>query len=218
MKPEDKLPSEGELGLMLGVSRYTIREALAILSEENVVYKVQGKGTFIKKFPLVIESGLEKLESITEIIRKVEQGHKVKCISVEAETPTTDIKNKLNLKEGEKVLTFTRVMYIGEKAAVYCVDSMPCDVVNWEAEDKRYEGESIFKYLQEKFNIHIEYAVSYIIPTLPTKEMVEDLKLNDNDLFTLLNQIHYDQNGRPLIYSMDYFNADVFKFKVNRMR
>ena len=69
IQSDEKLPSENELTDMLGVSRYTVREALALLEQDKLVYKIQGKGTFVKKIPVKVESGLEKLESISEIIR-----------------------------------------------------------------------------------------------------------------------------------------------------
>src|SRR6188768_223204 len=42
-----QIPSEHELGRELKVSRVTIREALRELVRENLLIKVQGKGTFV---------------------------------------------------------------------------------------------------------------------------------------------------------------------------
>src|SRR5207244_5979707 len=42
-----QIPSEHELGRELKVSRVTIREALRELVRENLLVKVQGKGTFV---------------------------------------------------------------------------------------------------------------------------------------------------------------------------
>jgi DNA-binding GntR family transcriptional regulator len=44
------------------------------------------------------------------------------------------------------------------------------------------------------------------------------INAGSNDLLLLLRQIHYDKEGTPVIYSMDYFNPEVFKFKINRIR
>ena len=45
--PGSQIPSEHELGRELKVSRVTIREALRELVRENLLVKVQGKGTFV---------------------------------------------------------------------------------------------------------------------------------------------------------------------------
>ncbi|SCG83934.1 putative HTH-type transcriptional regulator ymfC [Proteiniborus sp. DW1] len=217
LQPDSLLPSEVQLMEMLGVSRYTVREALALLEQDKILYKIQGKGTFINKVPTHIESGLEKLESITEIIESFGYEPGTIWIDIKEELPTKDMMDKMGLKEGEKVITFTRVRTANQKVAVYCVDTIK-KMADMEEVPKRIEDESMFDYFKKKYGIEPEYAIADIIPTLPTAEMIKHMKIKKNQLFLLLHQIHYDKEGNPQIYSMDYFNTDVFKFKVNRLR
>lgn len=51
MKPGDRLPSENSLVQMFGVGRSTVREAIKLLTAENVVEIQRGKGTFISRQP-----------------------------------------------------------------------------------------------------------------------------------------------------------------------
>lgn len=44
----DKLPSERSLAEKFGISHLTVRRALAILEEEGMLLRVQGKGTFVR--------------------------------------------------------------------------------------------------------------------------------------------------------------------------
>src|SRR6185436_3427200 len=53
--PGSQLPSESELSRELGVSRVTVREALRVLSQENLLIKVQGRGTFVADKPLTVQ-------------------------------------------------------------------------------------------------------------------------------------------------------------------
>ncbi|QNK56126.1 GntR family transcriptional regulator [Paenibacillus sp. PAMC21692] len=46
---EEKLPSENELAEKFGVSRITIKKALDGLVEEGIVYRIQGKGSFVSE-------------------------------------------------------------------------------------------------------------------------------------------------------------------------
>ena len=48
MRPGDRLPSESQLCEYHGVSRMTIRRAINILVEQDLVTTKQGQGTFIK--------------------------------------------------------------------------------------------------------------------------------------------------------------------------
>ena len=53
--PGTQLPSETELSRELGVSRVTVREALRVLAQENILVKVQGRGTFVADNPNVAQ-------------------------------------------------------------------------------------------------------------------------------------------------------------------
>src|SRR6476620_234830 len=46
-KPGQKIPSENELNRLYGVSRMTARQVLAQLVNEDLLFRVQGKGTFV---------------------------------------------------------------------------------------------------------------------------------------------------------------------------
>jgi len=217
LQADSMLPSEAALTEMLGVSRYTIREALALLEQDRILYKIQGKGTFINKIPTHIESGLEKLESITEIIESFGYDPGTTWIDIEEKPPTEDMIDKMSLNEDDKVVTFRRIRTANGKIAVYCVDTIKRPS-SMEEIPHKIDDESMLNYFKDKYGIEPEYAIAEIIPTLPTAEMIKHTKIKKNQLFLLLNQVHYDKQGNPQIYSMDYFSMDVFKFKVNRLR
>lgn len=46
-KPDDRLPSENELAKQFKVSRITVKNALSELTESGLIYRVQGKGSFV---------------------------------------------------------------------------------------------------------------------------------------------------------------------------
>lgn len=216
LQSEDMLPSEALLMDMFGVSRYTVREALALLEQDNIVYKIQGKGTYVNRVPIQIESGLEKLESITETIKSFGYKPGTIWIDIKEVVPTKDMINKMSLKPEEKVITFTRIRTANDKIAAYCVDTIRRNNIEGEL-PVIIENESMFDYLEKNCDIEPEYAIAYIIPTLPTEEMKSYMNIDKDQLFLLLQQVHYDKEGNPQIYSMDYFNMDIFKFKVNRL-
>lgn len=47
-KENELIPSERELTEMFGVSRITVRRAVDELVGENYLYRIQGKGTYVK--------------------------------------------------------------------------------------------------------------------------------------------------------------------------
>ncbi|MDD2973035.1 MAG: GntR family transcriptional regulator, partial [Lachnospiraceae bacterium] len=56
------LPSEPELAQQMGVSRMTLRRALSLLQEDNLVENIRGKGNYIKSNELIQPTiGMETL-------------------------------------------------------------------------------------------------------------------------------------------------------------
>jgi len=49
LKPGDKIPSEIELAKRLGVHRFTVNKAVSNLVQTGVLYRIQGKGTFVSE-------------------------------------------------------------------------------------------------------------------------------------------------------------------------
>lgn len=64
MYPEgSKLPSEPVLAEQMGVSRSTLRQALALLQEDGIVEARRGIGSFVRKTIDINATGLEKMDN-----------------------------------------------------------------------------------------------------------------------------------------------------------
>lgn len=213
----DKLPTESQVQEMLGVSRATVREALALLEQEGIVRKVQGKGTYLAKIPIKIEDGLEELKSVTEILQSFGFSPGTRGFKIKKAKPDKDMQLKLNLEKGEGVLTFERIRTADGNVAAYCLDTFPAKYFKEKRPDPNFNG-SMFDYLEKELDIKIDYAVAEIVPAFFTGEMRKKLGLTEDTSFLLLKQIHYSNRGTPIIYSLDYFNTNIFKFIVNRKR
>lgn len=48
-QPDQRIPSENELNQLYGISRMTARQVLARLVDEGLLFRVQGKGTFVSR-------------------------------------------------------------------------------------------------------------------------------------------------------------------------
>src|SRR4029079_11569906 len=83
-----QLPSESELSRELGVSRVTVREALRVLAQENVVVKVQGRGTFVADNPLVVQPSRNFTGFLEDLYDQLERVS-VKKIEI-TQIPATD--------------------------------------------------------------------------------------------------------------------------------
>ena len=92
------LPSEPELTQRYGVSRGTIKQALDLLEQHGLIYRRQGKGTFIAE-PRILRAG-PQVPSFSEDIRARGQVPRVRVVEVERTTLGTRQATALGLPVG----------------------------------------------------------------------------------------------------------------------
>ena len=214
-KEKEKLPSEFELAKLLGVSRATLREALRVLEEENIIVRRHGVGTFVNSKP-VFTSGIEQLSSVSAMIRNagMEPGT-IYLSSLEAAASEDDSK-RFQCEEDATIVTMERVRTADDEPVVYCVDKVPQDYLPTDFLIRK-EG-SIFTALEETGNIRISHAVAYIDPVGYHEVATPILNCEPETSLLVLKQLHYDENDRVVLYSKNYFRADKFSFHVVRKR
>lgn len=98
---EQRIPSENELVRDLGVSRMTVHRALRELTEEGMLVRLQGVGTFVA--PAKPQSALLELRNIADEIRG--RGHRYDCDlhRLRAEPADVAVASALGLGAGEPV-------------------------------------------------------------------------------------------------------------------
>jgi len=214
-KEGEKLPSEIELAKILRVSRATLREALRILEDEGYVVRKHGIGTFITTKPL-FKTGMEELISITTLIEK--QGLKpgTKDISIIKTRPTEKESYMLKINPNQEIIRIERLRLADDIPVVYCIDRLPAHLFT---EGFNFKEESLFNYLKKIRDIDIAYAISDIIPMRAENNSIyKKLSLDKNEVVLLLDQMHYDSENRPVLYSSNYFSPKKFRFYIVRKR
>jgi GntR family transcriptional regulator len=214
-KEKEKLPSEFELAKTLGVSRATLREALRLLEEENVIIRRHGVGTFVNSKP-VFTSGIEQLTSISDMIHSVGMEPGTNYLSSIIKPPSEDDIKQFLCNQDQAIITIERVRTANGEPVVYCIDKVP---ENYLPKNflTREEG-SIFSALEESREIRVSHAVTFIDPVGYHEIASPILNSEPGTSLLLLIQLHYDDNDRVVLYSKNYFRADKFSFHVVRKR
>ena len=211
----EKLPSEFELSKSLGVSRATLREALRLLEEENMIVRRHGVGTFVNPKP-VFTSGIEQLASISSMIEKAGMKPGTIFMSATESEPNEDDINKFQIGMDDNVIVIERVRTADGEPVVYCIDNVPAKYLPKQFLEN--EDLSLFSALEKSGNIRIAYAITYI-DTVGYHETVSSiLKCGPERALLVLKQLHYDDNDQLVLYSKNYFRADKFSFHVVRKR
>jgi GntR family histidine utilization transcriptional repressor len=96
-----KVPSENELADSFEVSRMTARRALQELTDQGILIRSQGAGTFVATFKS--QSSLLEIRNIADEINDRGHQHKAETMRLEQITPTNDLAILLNVKPTEPV-------------------------------------------------------------------------------------------------------------------
>jgi GntR family transcriptional regulator len=123
-----QIPSEHELGRELKVSRVTIREALRELVRENLLVKVQGKGTFVAPdLPKVLQP-IKYNGFLEDLYQRVEQ---LKVVTVEmARVPVTEkVRGILHLPPAvTEIVEIKRCRHVEGEPFSFTVNYLPADI------------------------------------------------------------------------------------------
>jgi len=213
-KEREKLPSEFDLAKRLGVSRATLREALRILEEENVIIRRHGVGTFVNGKPL-FTSGIEQLSSVTQMIEQAGMKPGTIFLSSSTQSPTEDDHRRFSCKPDEKIAVTERVRTANGEPVVYCIDKVPERIFT---ETLSHKEESLLAILEREAHRRITYAVAHIEPLGYHEKISPILECDPETALLVLKQMHFDEMDEPVLYSVNYFKADKFSFRVLRKR
>lgn len=110
--PGTALPTEESLVESFGVSRVTVRRALADLELEGVVQRRHGRGTFVRE-GLATAAGMASLSFIDEL-RHTAQQTDVRVVTLESVAPPPAVRAFLQVPHDGKVVRAVRVRMAGK--------------------------------------------------------------------------------------------------------
>lgn len=213
--PDERLPTEAELVDQYGFSRATVRQALKHLENQGLVVTHHGRGTFRAGGDL-IHIGMQELGSISETIAA--QGHEpgMRYRSVKVRAPTVGERDLVACDEGEPILDVQRAFLADDVIVAYGYDLFPGRVLPPDFAPEELRG-SMFEFLERRSGVRAVRAVADV-HAVESDDIAWDDDGDERHLYILLDQLHYDHAGKPMMHSKLYFIEGRFRFVVVRTR
>ncbi len=211
------IPSERELMSIFGVSRITVKKAIDDLVNEGYVYRIQGKGTFVKKETL--DQNLFSITSCTQDIEKLGMTPSKRLLTAEIIEPDKVIIKKLQLCQGEKVFKVKRVYYANNEPVNLTTTYLPCKLFPL-IDSYDFGIDSIYNVLETKYATKITKATRTIEAVLAVDEVARELRIKEGDPILLFKAVtHGVINGRevPIETFKSFYRSDKFKFYINQI-
>lgn len=209
----DQLPTEAELVEAYRVSRVTVREALKSLESQGLITIRRGRGSFAVDGSQ-IRAGLQELTSITTTIR--EMGHKpgMTYHHRTLRPASADEAQMFELDEGAQVLEIQRKILSDGVVVAYSYDVLPRWAFPSDFDPGSLQG-SVFAYLAEHRGPVPLRALAQVHAVI-NPDAAWDNDVPDNQLYVLIDQLHYADDGRPFMHTKSYFIEGRFNFSVVR--
>jgi GntR family transcriptional regulator len=206
LRPGQRLGAERALAAELGVSRATLRQALAVLEDSGLVRRVPGRGggTFVSRDK--IERDLSRVVGVPALLRSqgVVAGTRVMSARLAgADEPTAQA---LHLRPGDLVVDLVRIRL---------ADAIPISVEHATLPADRFPGllelplgGSVYELLGEHFGTQPEEAVERIEVVVASPDEAIILDVPPGAPLLAITRTTTDANGEPIEFSHDLFRAD----------
>lgn len=215
IKPGKKLPSENDLCKTYNVSRITVRQALNILVQKDLVYSVHGKGSFVKVAK--INQDLSKIVRFGSALSLHGQNGFTRVVSYDTGKTISRASEALGTT---KYFDLFLLGHIQRTPVVYYKSYIKNEYKQdvYLAAKKLELGYKPFSTLDvyDSLNIKIKSIKQSISAIISDGKSGEMLGLFGNQALLRLESIYYLEDGTAIEYKTAYYRSDVYHFELNR--
>lgn len=213
--PGGLIPSERELCERYGISRMTARQSITELVNEGLLYREQGKGTYVGR-PKIAQQ-LLRLTGFTEDMKSREQRPGAKVLSAEMWPADEATAERLRIKIGQPVYRLRRLRLADfEPLALEtsCVSFIGCERLL----DNNLERDSLYQLLE----------VAYDVPPLEAEQELEADRAAEDEA-QLLNvavgspvlrtrRVTNTRRNQPVEFATSVYRGDKYQFFTRMVR
>lgn len=209
--PHARLPSESELIARYGVSRITVRNALAELEKEGILFKIAGKGVFVSK-PKSFQS-LGRLQGFAESMTGFDCEIFNELLSVRTLPADAEVARRLGLAEREPVGELQRVRYLNREPVSLDITYVRAHIGARLARED-LATRDIFLILENDYGIELGFADLTIDALLADSKVANALQINLGDPILRIARLTHTASGEPLDFEYLFCRVDNFQFRL----
>ncbi len=208
LQPGSAVPPERALATALGISRTTVRQALAELEMEGRLRRIQGKGTFVAT-PKMAQT--LQLTSYSEEIRAHGLHPASRILDVSLLPAEAELAEALRLAPGDKVFSVERLRMADEEPMAIEHTHLPA-VLFPSLRRHLNQAASLYEVLADQYGVRLAEAEETIETVLATPREAALLGTDTGLPMLLISRLSFDTEGRPVEWVQSWFRGDRYKF------
>lgn len=204
------LPSEAELVEFFGVSRPTVRQAMAQLLVQNLITRGRGRGTFVA--PERIDHDLSR--TFEDQIRQANRSVRFKVLNRITELPPKNIRKALRLGENQKVECIRRIRLLEGEVFAYeerYIEAEYASMISKAALETQALYSLICEYAKEP-------PTSFSLTTRSISasgEAAKILGVEQGAPFLWSEHTYFLASGKPILHGVALFRGDRYQFSIS---
>ncbi|OUM86063.1 MAG: hypothetical protein BAA01_01565 [Bacillus thermozeamaize] len=220
-QPNEKLPSERELCEQFNVSRITVRQALDEAIKEGLLYRIQGRGTFVAAAQGRFEQPLESIHRFEDLLKSKGETGRTEIVEISSVWSDLQLASILQTQIGSPLVSLKLKGYSLDKPVVYYHSIFPeaignqlVEAAKTYAEEKRaFSSLDLYNAIEEQKPSQVKQTFEAI---QADKEIAGILEVSLQEALMKVTSIFSDQNGTPLEFRKAFYLGEKYVFHLTR--
>jgi GntR family transcriptional regulator len=215
-KPGDLVPGDLELCAELGVSRTTVRQALAELAHDGLVVRERGRGTFVAP-PKLTGTAVERLSGFFEDMVTLGHPPVSQVLKQQVRPADAQVAARLNLRAGARIVEIERLRFVQDEPVVLTTTFLPHALVPG-LEEADLTHRSLYEYLEAECGLALARGQRTIEAVAADARQARLLRVRKGAPLVFLQSVSYLADGRPIEYYLALHRGDRSRFEVELLR
>lgn len=214
LKRGEQLPSEHALASKFGVSRMTVRQSIAELIDEGLLYRRHGVGTFVA-FPH-LERDHTRLTNFFDLAKGEGINARADLLSLQVIPAKQKVAKALDIKAGEAVIRVKTLRFANNLPITIHDAHIPHRLFS-RLLDENLQVQNLWS-LFEQCGYKVKRAIQRIEARQATKELAELMGITEGAPILYKERTVYAEDGTPVEFTYCYNRGDVYSLTVSLER
>ena len=207
LKPGAALPAERQMALELGVSRVTVRRAMAELVQKGLVVQRHGSGTYVSGTPERVVQSLSRLYSFSEDMTSRGRIPGTRWLGRELGVANADEARRLEIANGESIVRMCRLRLADKEPIALETSLIPAAMLP----DPKQIEDSLYQTLRDLGHVPTRAAQRFSAINLD-EESAELLRVPRGAPALDIYRTTRREDGTVVEFSRSIFRGDAYDF------